>query len=41
MARPFIEMKFHASIIVKAYFKALEWSKKILDELAVPISLEN
>ena len=41
VARPFIEQKVHASIIVKAYFKALEESKKILEDLAVPINLEN
>ncbi len=41
VARPFIEQKVHASIIVKAYFKALEEAKKILEDIAVPINLDN
>ena len=40
-AKPFLEREIHPSIIVEAYFKALEDVTKILHELAVPIDLED
>ncbi len=40
-AKPFIESNFHPSIIVKAYFLALDKVSKILEDLAVPINLDN
>ena len=39
-SKPFIEQNIHPSVIVKAYFKALDKVKTILDELAVDIDLE-
>lgn len=36
-ARPFIEREIHPSIIVGSYFRALEESIKIINELAIPI----
>ena len=38
-SKPFIEQNIHPSIIVKAYFKALDKVNKILDDLAVDIDL--
>ncbi len=40
-ARPFLEREYHPSIIVKSYFKALQDVNKILNDLAVPIDLNN
>ena len=40
-ARPFIERGVHPSVIVQAYFKALDDVSRLLNELAVPIDLDN
>jgi T-complex protein 1 subunit gamma len=38
-ARPFLEREIHPSVIVNAYFRALEESQRIIATLAVPIDL--
>jgi T-complex protein 1 subunit gamma len=40
-ARPFLEKKIHPSIIVEAYFKALEDVSGFLNDFAIPIDLED
>lgn len=40
-ARPFLEKRIHPSIIVEAYFKALEDVSGFLNEFAIPIDLED
>ena len=40
-AKPFFENNVHPSVIVKAYFRALKEVGPILEELAVPIDLDN
>ena len=40
-ARPFLEKRIHPSIIVEAYFKALEDVSEFLNEFAIPIDLED
>lgn len=40
-AKPFIERDIHPTIIVGAYYKALEESLKIINELAVDIDVNN
>lgn len=40
-AKPFIERDIHPSIIVSAYYKALDEAVKKIHELAVPIDIEN
>lgn len=41
VARPFIERNIHPSVIVGGYFRALEEVSKILNELAIPIDLND
>jgi len=31
-AKPFLEMNIHPTIIVSAYYKALEFAKKVINE---------
>jgi len=38
-ARPFMEMNIHPTIVVSAYYKALDFAKKILNEIARPIDV--
>ena len=40
-ARPFIERNIHPTIIVQAYFKALDDVSRILNELAMPIDIND
>jgi len=40
-AKPFIERDIHPTIIVGAYYRALEESLKIVNELAVDIDVKN
>jgi len=40
-ARPYIERNFHPTIIVGAYYRALEEIVKIVKELAVPINIDS
>jgi len=40
-AKPFIERDIHPSIIVSSYYKALEASVKKIEELAVPIDIND
>jgi T-complex protein 1 subunit gamma len=39
VARPFFEKNMHPSIVVGAYYKALEEGVKIINEIAVPIDI--
>ena len=36
-ARPFMEMNLHPTVVVSAYYKALEFAKKVLNDIAKPI----
>jgi len=40
-AKPFIERDIHPTIIVNSYYRALEESVKIINELAVDIDVKN
>jgi len=40
-ARPYIEKDIHPTVIVQAYYKALEDTVKMIEECAVPIDLNN
>lgn len=36
-ARPFMEMNLHPTVVVSAYYKALEFAKRVLNDIARPI----
>lgn len=36
-ARPFMEMNLHPTVVVSAYYKALDFAKKVLNDIAKPI----
>ena len=38
-ARPFMEMNIHPTIVVSAYYKALDFAKKVLESIAKPIDI--
>ena len=38
-ARPFFEREMHPTVVVGAYYKALEESLKIIDNIAVPVDI--
>lgn len=38
-ARPFMEMNLHPTVVVSAYYKALEFAKKVLNDIARPIDI--
>jgi T-complex protein 1 subunit gamma len=38
-ARPFMEMNLHPTVVVSAYYKALEFAKRVLNTIAVPIDI--
>lgn len=38
-ARPFMEMNIHPTIVVSAYYKALEFAKKVINEIAKPLDV--
>lgn len=40
-ARPYIELNFHPTVIVGAYYRALEEIVKIVNEVAVDINIDN
>jgi len=40
-ARPFIERDIHPTVIVAAYFRALEEAVKVVEELAIKIDINN
>lgn len=40
-AEPFLENNIHPTVIVRAYFKALEDAIKIVDSMAFPIDVQN
>lgn len=40
-ARPFMEMNLHPTVVVGAYYKALEFAKKVLNDIAKPIDTSN
>ncbi len=40
-AEPFLENNIHPTVIVRAYFKALEDAVKIVDSMAFPIDVHN
>ena len=39
-ARPFLEMKIHPTQIVSAFYKAMDFSKKVIAEIAKPIDTD-
>lgn len=38
-ARPFMEMNIHPTVVVSAYYKALQFAKKVLYDIAKPIDV--
>lgn len=38
-ARPFMEMNLHPTVVVSAYYKALDFAKKVLNDIAKPIDI--
>ena len=40
-ARPFMEMNLHPTVVVSAYYKALDFAKKVLNDIARPIDTSN
>lgn len=36
-SKPFLEMKIHPTQIVSAYYKALDFAKKVINNIAKPI----
>lgn len=40
-AKPFIEREIHPTVIVGAYYKALEEGLKVIENLALPIDISN
>ena len=36
-ARPFMEMNIHPTVVVSAYYKAMDFAKKVLQDIAKPI----
>lgn len=41
VAEPYIQKEIHPTVIVNAYYKALDDALKIADEIAIPINIEN
>lgn len=40
-AKPFLEKNIHPTVIVSAFFKALNEASEILEELAIPVDTED
>lgn len=40
-SRPFLEMNIHPTTIVSAYYKALDFSKKVIADISRPIDTNN
>lgn len=40
-ARPFMEMNLHPTIVVSAYYKALDFAKSVLNSISKPIDTNN
>ncbi len=40
-AKPFMEMNIHPTIVVSAYYKALDLAKKIIADISKPIDTSN
>lgn len=40
-AEPFISRNIHPTVIVRAYYQALEAAMKVCEEIAVPVDIEN
>lgn len=38
-AKPFFEMNIHPTIVVSAYYKALDFAKKVINEISRPIDI--
>lgn len=36
-ARPFMEMNLHPTVVVSAYYKALDFAKQVLNDITKPI----
>ena len=36
-SRPFLEMRIHPTQVVSAYYKALEFAKKVINDIAITI----
>ena len=40
-AKPFIEMNLHPTVVISAYYKALEAAKQVINDVARTIDIEN
>jgi T-complex protein 1 subunit gamma len=40
-AKPFIEMNLHPTVIISAYYKALETAKEVINSVARTIDINN
>lgn len=40
-AKPFMELNIHPTIVVSAYYKALEFAKKVIADISRPIDVSN
>lgn len=40
-ARPFMEMNIHPTVVVSAYYKALEFAKKVIADISKPLDTTN
>lgn len=40
-AKPFMEMNIHPTVVVSAYYKALDFAKKVITDISKPIDTSN
>lgn len=40
-AKPFMEMNIHPTVVVSAYYKALDFAKKVIEDCSKPIDTNN
>lgn len=40
-AKPFMEMNIHPTVVVSAYYKALDFAKKVITDISKPIDISN
>jgi len=40
-AKPFMEMNIHPTVVVSAYYKALDFAKKVIEDCSKPIDTSN
>jgi T-complex protein 1 subunit gamma len=38
-AKPFMEMNIHPTIVVSAYYKALEFAKRVIESISKPLDI--